>query len=463
MGRSAVILAAGKGTRMKSDLAKVLQPLAGRPMLHWVIDAVRAAGWPRIIVVVGHQADRVRASVAGMDDVICVEQAEQLGTGHAVMTAAEVIAGDEETLILPGDVPLLRPETLAAARLQGEHADAAALILTTTMPDPTGYGRILRDERGALVRIVEQADAAAEEAAVREVNTGVGVYRTPLLLAALRAIDRGNAQGEYYLGDVIPAFLRQGHPVATLAVADADETIGINDRVQLAHAEAIVRRRTLERLMREGVTILDPNTVYIDAGVEIGRDTVVHPFTIIRGRTRIGRACSLGPGAQIFDSVIGDRCRIGASVLESCHLAEDVEVGPYNHLRPETRLETGVKVGNFAELKRAHVGRGSKVPHHSYLGDARIGSGVNIGAGVVTVNYDGREKHETRIDDGAFVGCNVNLVAPLQIGAGAYIAAGSTLNRDVPPESLGIARSRQEVKEGWVRRRFAGRGEQRRD
>lgn len=455
MSITALILAAGKGTRMKSSLPKVLHPVAGKPMVCHVVDAVRQAGIQRVAVVVGFGADQVRAV---LDDVIFVHQDRQLGTGHAVIAAAGAIKDSSWVLVLPGDAPLVTAGTFAPL-LARRVDDVGAVVLTAVVADPTGYGRIVRDRDGSIARIVEEADATPEQKMIKEVNTGIILFRVEPLLRALEQVRTDNSQGEYYLVDVLPLLAAAGHKIeaVTAGATDVGALVGVNDRIDLAAAEAVMRRRVLDRLMLDGVTIVDPETTFIDAGVRIGADTVIEPFTIIRGDTEIGQRCRIGPGAEIIDSRIGDDCSIGRSVLEQSRLGNSVTVGPFCHLRAGTDLADGVKVGNFAEIKNTRVDAGSKVPHHSYLGDAVIGRGVNIGAGVVTVNYDGRKKHQTVIADGAFIGCNVNLVAPVQVGREGYVAAGSTIDMDVPERSLAIARERQSNKLGWVdRRRAAG-------
>jgi len=453
----AVILAAGQGTRMRSDLPKVLHPLAGRPMIRHVLEAVRAAGVDRIVAVVGHQAERVAGAVD--EDVRCVLQESQQGTGHALLCAEDEASGFERVLVVPGDVPLLTAGTLSALLRHQAERQAAAVLLTAVVDDPAGYGRVVRDAAGRVERIVEEADAGPAERGIREVNAAVAVFAGPALWPALRRVTADNRQGEYYLWDVLPVLQAGGHAVDAVPAGDVDEAMGVNDRVALARAEAVLRRRIGEHWMRRGVTLVDPATSYIGADVEIGPDTVIEPLTVLAGRTRIGAGCRIGPGAQLYDSEVGDGSIVGPSVIEDSRLGRGVRVGPFNHLRPGTILEDGARVGNFAELKNTRVGTGSKVPHHSYLGDATLGRDVNIGAGTVTVNYDGRAKHPTRVEDGAFIGCNVNLIAPVTVGRRGYVAAGSTVNRDVPPESLAIARSRQENKEGWVRRRFRRDGD----
>lgn len=448
----AVILAAGLGKRMKSHRAKALHEVAGQPMIRHVLAATSAAGVGRPIVVVGHQAEEVRQAVGEAAEF--VQQVEQLGTGHAVLQAARALAGYEgDLLVLYTDTPLLEPDTLVRLVEAHRNAGAAATVLTAEVDDPVGYGRIMRDPGGRLLGIVEERDATPDEARIREINSGIYCFRAGPLFEVLPALSADNAQGEYYLTDAVGLLIGRGYPVAAYRTANSVEVEGINDRQQLAWAERVLRRRILDSLMDSGVTVIDPASTFIDAGVRIGVDTVIQPFTFIRGRTTIGSGCVIGPGADLSDVTAGDCVQVIHSVLAGVRLEDGVTVGPYSHLRPGTVLDRGVKVGNFAEIKGSTVGRGSKIPHHSYVGDSRVGEECNIGAGVVTVNYDGRQKHRTVIADGAFVGCNANLIAPVTVGENAYVAAGSTVTRDVPPEALGVGRSPQENLEGWARRR----------
>ncbi|ADU50221.1 glucosamine-1-phosphate N-acetyltransferase; UDP-N-acetylglucosamine pyrophosphorylase [Thermaerobacter marianensis DSM 12885] len=446
----AVILAAGLGKRMRSGRAKVLHEVAGRPMVEHVVRAAEAAGVDRIVVVVGHQASRIRDLLGNR--VVYAEQAQPLGTGHAVLQAEGAVADAADVLVLYGDTPLLEGELLRELIAAHRRSGAAATLLTVELDDPTGYGRIVRDETGQVARIVEEADATPAERAIREVNTGIACYRREPLFAALRQLTPANAQGEYYLVDVVARLRERGLPVATVTAPDPQQVEGVNDREALARAEALLRQRIRRRWMAAGVTLIDPASTWIDDDVEIGRDTVIYPHTVLAAGSRIGEGCRLGPGAHITGSVLGRDVQVWYSVVEDSELGDGCRVGPFSHLRPGCRIAPGVHIGNFAELKNAQVGEGTKVNHHSYLGDAQVGAGVNIGAGTVTVNYDGHRKLPTVIEDGAFIGCNTNLVAPVRVGRGAYIAAGSTINQDVPADALAIARERQVNKEGWAAR-----------
>ena len=445
----AVILAAGKGTRMKSSLPKVLHGVGGKPMLRHVLDASREAGASRTIVVVGFGGDQVAAAMGAGAEY--VTQAEQLGTGHALLQTQETLRGFTGTvLLLCGDTPLLRVATLQSLCLSHRQSAAAATVLTAVLPDPAGYGRILRDIDGGVCGIVEQKDSTPAQLNIDEINTGIYCFEAGPLFAALDGLSCNNAQKEYYLTDVLSILAQSGQKVGAVQVTDFQETLGINSRVQLAEAETILRRRKLTELMESGVTVMDPASTFVDTGVAIGRDTILYPFTWIEGDTVIGEACQIGPNTRIADSVLGDSVTLHFSYAHECKIGDGVTVGPYAHLRPDTELLSGVKVGNFVEIKNSQVGRGSKVPHLSYIGDTDMGSGVNIGCGCITVNYDGKKKHRTAIADNAFIGCNSNLVAPVSVGEGAYIAAGSTITKEVPPHSLGVGRARQQNIAGWV-------------
>jgi bifunctional UDP-N-acetylglucosamine pyrophosphorylase / glucosamine-1-phosphate N-acetyltransferase len=455
----AVILAAGQGTRMKSKLYKVLHPVCGKPMVSHVVDNVRGVGADRVVTIVGFGAEKVEEEVGGRSEFVLQE--EQLGTGHAVLQAEQNLGGlDGTTIVVCGDTPLITPETMKALIDHHNETKAKATILTAFADDPTGYGRIIRDENGNFLRSVEQKDASAEEQQVREINTGTYCFDNKSLFETLQKVGNDNAQGEYYLPDVFSILLSEGETIAAYATDDFEETLGVNDRVVLAEAERVMRRRIAEKHMRGGVTIQDPANTYISAEAEIGRDTVLMPGTVIEGRTFIGEDCLIGPGSQIKDSVIGDRATIRQSVVMSSKIGEDTAVGPFANIRPESDLGNSVKIGNFVEVKKSNLGEGSKVSHLSYIGDTDIGERVNMGCGTITVNYDGVNKFRTTVEDDAFVGCNSNLIAPVTVGKGAYVAAGSTVTKNVPENALAIARSRQENKEGYIEKLNTKRSEE---
>ncbi|HBT47449.1 MAG TPA: bifunctional UDP-N-acetylglucosamine diphosphorylase/glucosamine-1-phosphate N-acetyltransferase GlmU [Peptococcaceae bacterium] len=437
----AVVLAAGEGKRMRSDRPKVLHRVAGRSLVEHVLAAVEAAGITECVVVVGHGGEEVREELG--PGFRYAWQEKQLGTGHALAQARDPAGEGDTVLVLCGDTPLLRGETLA--RLVAEHRErgAAATLLTAAVEDPTGYGRVIRDGEGRVLRIVEEGDADAATRAVKEINSGTYCFAASLLWPALEELRPENAQGEYYLTDVIELFCRRGYPVHALLAPDPEEVLGVNDRVQLARAGKILQRRINEGLMLKGVTLVDPDNTYIHAGVEIGRDTVVWPFTFLEGKTRIGSRCVIGPHTGIRDSRIGDETVISYSVVQESTVGSRCQIGPFAYLRPGTVLEDRVKVGDFVEIKASRVGEGSKVPHLTYLGDATVGREVNIGAGTITCNYDGLRKWPTVVGDGAFIGSNTNLVAPVEVGEGSVIGAGSTITEDVPPGALAIGRARQ--------------------
>ena len=445
----AVILAAGKGTRMKSSLPKVLHGVGGKPMLRHVMDAAKETGAFRTLVVVGYGGEQVAAQMDGGAEF--VTQEEQLGTGHALLQTKESLRGFSGTvLLLCGDTPLLKAASLQTLYREHLAGSAAATVLTAVPADPFGYGRILRDSSGGVCGIVEQQDATPEQAKIGEINTGIYCFEAAPLFAALDGLSCNNAQQEYYLTDVLAILARSGQKVGAVQVGDFEETLGINSRVQLAEAEGILRRRKLIELMEDGVTVMDPASTFVDSGVCVGRDTILYPFTWLEGATVIGEGCRIGPNTRIAESVLGNDVTLHFSYAHECKIRDGATVGPYVHLRPDTELMDGVKVGNFVEIKNSQVGQGTKVPHLSYIGDTDMGSGINIGCGCITVNYDGKKKHRTLIEDDAFIGCNSNLVAPVSVGKGAYIAAGSTITKDVPPGALGVGRSRQLNIAGWV-------------
>ena len=454
MAIAALILAAGKGTRMKSELVKVMHLLEGKPMISYPVAVARALGAERIALVVGHQADKVRDWCAGDDHISIVLQEEQLGTGHAVASAAgflEGCAGD--VLILCGDVPLITGETLRSLiAVHAEHGGTVT-ILTARVPDPFGYGRVIKDATGRVLRIVEQKDASAAELEVNEINSGIYCVNAAFLRDAITKIGNDNAQKEYYLTDIIGLATGQGHACYTATVALPSEVMGVNDRVQMATAGAVLRRRINEAFMVSGVTIIDPAVTYIEQGTGIGRDSIIYPNTFIGGGTIIGEGCVIDHSVTITGCRLGDRVHIKAgSVLEDAIVHNDTAVGPMAHLRPGTVLKEHVKIGNFVETKKAIIEEGSKASHLTYLGDCFIGKDVNIGCGTITCNYDGKKKHITIIEDGVFVGSDVQFVAPVKVGKNSLIAAGTTVTTDIPPDSLALSRTPQVNKEGWVSR-----------
>lgn len=446
-----IILAAGLGTRMKSDTIKILHRAAGRPLINYVLDlAAEVSGRPPIMVI-GHQREKVQEAVG--DRARYAVQEPQLGTGHAVLQAAP-LAGAKRALILSGDVPLTRVETLRRLLDEHERGKNALTLLTMRPGDPAMYGRIVRDADGGVERIVEAKDASDDEKKIGEVNAGVYVFDAEHLFDNLRALSTSNAQGEYYLTDLLAALRGAGKRVGAVVADDPIEALGVNSRADLATAEAEIQRRVVERLMSEGVTFRNPGTVVIDSTVAIGNDTVIYPFVTLEGKTRIGPRCVIEPGVHLINVTAGENVHLkSGTVAEDAVIEDDATVGPYAHLRPGTRLGRKVKVGNFVETKKATFGEGAKASHLSYIGDAEVGADVNIGAGTITCNYDGAAKHETVIGDGVFVGTNSSLVAPLIIGERAYVAAGSVITKNVPPGALAVARGRQETREGWVARK----------
>ncbi|MGM9569741.1 MAG: bifunctional UDP-N-acetylglucosamine diphosphorylase/glucosamine-1-phosphate N-acetyltransferase GlmU [Phascolarctobacterium sp.] len=445
----AVILAAGKGTRMRSKYPKVLHKVGGKPMLQHVIDAATLAGCDEKVVIVGHEAELVEKMVGTQGKIAL--QAEQLGTGHAVMQTAEALKGFTGTaLILCGDTPLLEGEELKKFCEAHKASGAAATVLTAIMGDPFGYGRIVRDEKGNVQAIVEQKDATEEQKAIKEINTGIYCMECPLMFDVLATLTNDNAQGEYYLTDVLEKLNQAGQKVGGVITEDSDMVMGINSRKQLSVAESVMRQRILDKLMDSGVTIMDPASTFIEGSVKIGRDTIIYPYTWLEGSTVIGEDCEIGPNARFTNVKIGNGNHLQFIYGHDCEVKNNVTAGPYVHLRPDTVISDGVKIGNYVEVKNSNVGEGTKLPHLTYIGDSDIGSGVNMGCGCITVNYDGKKKHRTVIGDNAFVGCNTNLVAPVTVQANTYIGAGSTITKEVPENALGIARAKQKNIEGWA-------------
>ena len=446
---NAIILAAGKGTRMKSELPKVLHKVAGKPLVSHVIEACRAAGVEKPLLVVGHGSQQVRDAIG--DDVAYCEQYQQLGTGHAVMCALPCIDLKKgETFVMCGDAPLIEGETLRELHDYFKASGAVCTVLSATLSDPTGYGRIFRDGTGRVLGIIEEKDATENQKKITEINTGTYCFDLAALRSVINELDTHNAQGEYYLTQVLELLIIKGCTVNAMKCRDNTAALGVNDRIQQAQAEKILRERTLRRAMREGATIIDPASTYIEAGVTIGADSVIRPNTHLRGETHIGSDCVIGPDCEIADSIIGDGSTVRYAVLDHAECGAKANIGPYTYLRPGTRLAEGVKVGGFCEVKNSQVGKGSKIPHLSYIGDTDIGSGVNIGCGSITCNYDGYDKFRTQIGDNVFVGSNVSMVAPVHIAPNSFIAAGSTVTQDVPEDALAVARSRQSNIEGWA-------------
>lgn len=451
MSIGAVVLAAGQGTRMRSALPKVVHPLAGRPMVRWVLDALTGAGVEHTVVVVGHGAQAVRNALP--PEVQVAIQHEQLGTGHAAQVGlAALDPGCETVIVACGDTPLLPGELVA--RLVSDHASEprAVTMLSAVVADAGGYGRVVRDADGRVARVVEARDASAAELAIGEYNAGLYVFDRAALESVLETLDSSNAQGEIYLTDALE---RIEGPAAALVAEDPLAAAGVNDRVHLAECELVLQGRLREELMRAGVTMPDPAAVYIDAGVQVGRDTVLWPGTHLRGATRIGEGCTIGPDVVIGDTTIGDGCSVVRAHLVGADLAEGAEVGPFAYLRPGSRLERGARVGTYVELKNTTLAAGAKVPHLSYIGDATVGEGTNIGAGNITANYDGFRKHATRIGARVKTGSDCVFVAPVSIGDDAMTGAGSIITEDVPDGALGIARARQTVVEGFTARAVA--------
>lgn len=452
-----IVLAAGVGRRMKSSLPKVLHQVAGRPILFYPLEVVEGLGVERVIVVVGHKRDKLmevlqRASTPGM---VFVEQEPQLGTGHAVMCAEESLKGwGGDILILSGDVPFIKGETLSRLIEAHRIGDTTISFLTTILDNPSGYGRVVRGPEGAVLRVVEERDATSTELAIKEINTGIYCVKAPFLFSTLKEIRVDNAQGEYYLPDLIGMARGQGLEVSAIMYPHPQEVMGINNRVELAEANRLMRERVNQGLMLSGVTLLNPDTVYIHYGIRMGRDTTIYPNVFLEGKTTIGEGCTIEEGCRIVDSTIGDGSTIkGHSVIEGSVIAKGVSIGPFARIRPETVIEDEAKIGNFVEVKRSRIGKRTKANHLSYLGDAIIGDGVNIGAGTITCNYDGIKKHQTIIEDGVFIGSDTQLVAPVRIGKDAYIGSGSIITKDVPPGALALTRVEQKNIEGWVERR----------
>ena len=452
MSFSTLILAAGMGTRMKSSRPKVLHTVCGKPLTMWVIDASKAAGADGVCAVVGHCADMVKETLG--DACVYALQAEQKGTGHAVMQAMDFIKNAKgEIVILNGDTPLVTAKAIKDAVEYHTSSGNKATVITAVLPDATGYGRIVRGADGGVKKIVEQKDASDEEKKINEVNSGMYVFDSESLAYALTKLTPNNAQGEYYLTDTLEILLAAGEKVGGYAIADNDEIRGINDRVQLYEAEKIMQRRINESHMRAGVTIRDMESVCIEDGVTIGADTEIAQNVTIKSGTVIGEGCYIGSGTTIDNSQIDDGAHILSSVILNSKIGKNTHVGPFAYVRPNCNVGADVKVGDFVEVKNSVIGDGTKISHLTYIGDSDVGERVNFGCGTVTCNYDGKNKFRTVIGDDSFIGCNTNLVSPVNVGDGAYIAAGSTITEDIPSDALSIARARQVNKEKWVDKR----------
>ncbi len=443
-----VIMAAGKGTRMKSKLPKVMHDIAGKPLIEHVLETVRQVGIECPIVVLGHGKEIVRTRVE--DRCQIVNQTEQLGTGHAIMQALPFLDVKDDVIVLSGDQPLLKAGTLHELIKLHRVEEATATVLTAKLTNPFGYGRIVKNA-GDLARIVEEKDATPEERKLQEINTGTYCFKVSELKEALSQITPKNAQGEYYLTDVFNIFIAKSAKVLTHCTLDSDEALGINSRSQLAEAEKIYCQRIRQYWMDEGVTIVDPATTFIDAEVKLAPDVTLLPFTILKGKTQISEDTVIGPQVQIDSCICGVGCEISYTVAQEAVISEGCKVGPYAYLRPGTYLEASVKIGDFVEIKNSHIGVGTKIPHLSYIGDAQVGKSVNIGAGSITCNYDGIKKSQTKICDHAFIGSNTNLVAPVEIGEGAMTGAGSTITKDVPAQALVVERSKQVIRDQYVK------------
>ena len=449
---TSVILAAGMGTRMKSKMPKVLHKVCGKPLSKWVIDASKAAGADKVCAVVGHKAETVKEVLGDVCEFAL--QTEQKGTGHAVMQAIDVIKNSKgEVVILNGDTPLITAETINKAIEYHKNNGNQATVITAILDDATGYGRIVRDNDGSVLKIVEQKDASEEEKKINEVNSGMYVFDAQSLVYALDKITPNNAQGEYYLTDTLEILLSAGKKIGGYAISDNDEIRGINDRVQLNEAEKIMQKRINEYHMRNGVTMRNPESVYIEDGVEIGNDTEICQNVTIKSGTKIGSDCVIGSGSMLDRAVIHDGVDVLSSVILESEVDEGTHVGPFAYIRPNCHVGKEVKVGDFVELKNSNIDDGTKISHLTYIGDSDVGKRVNFGCGTVTCNYDGKKKYRTTIGDDCFVGCNTNFVSPINVGDGVYIATGSTITEDIPENSLSIARARQVNKDGWKDKR----------
>jgi bifunctional UDP-N-acetylglucosamine pyrophosphorylase/glucosamine-1-phosphate N-acetyltransferase len=453
-GLSALILAAGKGTRFKSDKIKVLHPLMGKSMLQLVVDSMQTLRPERIHIVVGYQKDLVQKSLTG-PNIDFIFQKKQLGTAHAVLAASAILKKEAENdlLIMNGDLPLIRGETFKPMLRSHREKGNSLTFLTTDLDDPTGFGRVMLSEDKTF-QIVEEKDATPVQRRIKEINVGIYLFRIKDLIKGLEQVTNKNKKGEYYLTDMIEILSRSGKEVGSYRTGNTEEIVGVNDRYELAKAIDVLRLRKIKSLTDKGVTVYDPGSTWIDTDVKIGRDTVIYPSVILEGETAIGTHCTIYPGVHVVDTRVGNRVKLfSSSMIEESVIHDEARVGPFTHLRPKTVIRQGAKVGNFVEMKNTDFGRGSKAGHLTYLGDADIQNDVNIGAGTITCNYDGAKKSKTKIESGAFIGSGTELIAPVKIGKRAYVGAGSTITKDVSPDALAVSRSRQEEKPGWVKRK----------
>jgi len=445
----AIILAAGEGKRMKSKNAKVIHKILGKPIVKWIFKAVKDAGIGESVFVVGNRAEQVKECLG--EDVKYAVQEKQLGTGHAVLQAEEYLRGkDGYVVVLCGDTPIISSETIANTIRYHKEKGNSATVITAELENPAGYGRIIRNTDGDITRIVEHRDTDEIERNIKEINSGMYCFTIKDLLDSLKELNNNNSQGEYYLTDTLEILIKKGRKIGAVKVEDANEILGINDRVQLSQASDILRKRIVDRLMRSGVTIIDPGSTYVDEEVTIGIDTVIYPGCIIEGDTVIGEDCIIGPNSRLVNTRLGNGVEVSNSVVLESYVDDNTHVGPFAYIRPQSSIGKDVKIGDFVEVKKSIIGDGTKISHLTYVGDAEIGENVNLGCGVVTVNYDGKNKNKTVVGNNAFVGCNVNLVAPVTVKDNSYIAAGSTITEEVPENSLAIARERQVIKEDWV-------------
>lgn len=451
MDIKAIILAAGQGTRMHSKLPKVIHKIAGKPLIEHVVLLTQALTDQKPVVVIGHGADQVKESLMHLD-VNFILQQEQLGTGHAVMMAKEHIAEDETVLVLYGDTPLIDKKTLLDFIDYYHENNLDLSVLSMKVPDPTGYGRVVK-EKGKLNKIVEHKDADQNILALDEVNSGIYLMNSNRLLMHMHKIQNNNKQNEFYLTDIVEIFCQQGYNVDAYCIEDYTQMLGINNRVQLAEAEMIMRNRINRELMLSGVTIIDPNNTYVDSGVKVGKDTIIYPGSMIRSNSVIGESCEIGPRTVIENSIIDDEVTVKESQILNSRVGKRTKVGPYAYVRPGSNIGEDVKIGDFVEIKNSNIGNGTKISHLTYVGDGDVGEKVNLGCGVVFVNYDGVKKYRTKVGNDSFVGCNVNLVAPVEVSNDAYVAAGTTVTKDVPEGALAIGREKQKNIDGWVKRK----------